>query len=153
MNLELYFQKEIMMEDISVFILDDDLYFGRCMQWNLQNVCREVRYFKTKRNFLKAIDSNPEVIILDHHIDSDIGLHVLDEINRRGLETYVLYVSSQDNVHVTLEAYQKGAVGYFEKNKSTFSQVVKAINWMGTTTHNFNYPLNKEHFKKIILGF
>lgn len=145
--------KEAMIENISVFILDDDLYFGRCMQRNLQNVCREVRYFKTKRNFLKAIEHEPEVVILDHHINSDIGLHVLDEINKRGIETYVLYVSSQDNVHITLEAYRKGAIGYFEKNKSTFSQVLKAINWMGTATNDFKHPLNKEEFKKVILGF
>lgn len=139
------------MRNISVFILDDDVYFGRCMQKKLQKAFSEVRHFKTERNFYKALDSKPDVVILDHHLGKERGLDVLDNLKKRGIDSNILYVSSQENVHVTLSAYQKGVLAYFEKNRSTFQDVLTAIRWMGVITNDFTRPLNKETFRRRIL--
>lgn len=139
------------MQNISVFILDDDVYFGRCMEKNLQKTFSKVKHFKTERNFMKAISKKPDVIILDHHLEKQYGLDILDNLRKENPEAHVLYVSSQDKVNVSLKAYQKGALAYFEKGSATFNDVASAISWLGILTKNFTVPLNAEIFRKKIL--
>lgn len=139
------------MKDVSIYILDDDVYYGRCMQKKLQRAFPNVKHFKTERNFVKALEDEPEVVILDHVLEKKYGLNVMDEMSSKGVNTHVLYVSSQDQVHVTLSAYQKGALAYFEKNASTFQDVLVAIRWISVISNNFTLPVNGENFRKKLL--
>lgn len=139
------------MNNVSIYILDDDVYYGRCMQKRLQRAFTNVKHFKTERNFVKALDDKPEVVILDHVLEKQYGLNMMDEISSRGLESHVLYVSSQEEVHVTLSAYQKGALAYFEKSASTFQDVLVAIRWISAVTKNFTAPIHGDEFRQDLI--
>ncbi len=153
MTFAVYAETEYTMENVSIHILDDDVYFGRCLQKSLQTTNHVVRHFKTARNFLKALELGPQIIVLDHHLENGVGLEVIDAVQKRGIDAYMLYVSSQDNVHITLSAYQKGVLAYFEKNQYTFENVVSAIRWIRIITQDFKIPLDKNQYRKTILGY
>lgn len=134
-----------------IYILDDDLYFGRCIQRSLEKQYEEVRYFKTERNLMQAMENNPEILILDHNLGDDFGWDVAVKIKERGWKTHILYVSSQENVHVVLKAFQLGITAYFEKNGFTSERLLHAIHRLHLMTSNFNKPLNVESFRNSLL--
>lgn len=134
----------------SIYILDDDVYFGHCLKKSLESAIDDVKYFKTQRNFFKAMQSaSPNVVILDYHLDKTTGLEVMDQIKDSGIRTEVLMVSSQQNEKIVLKAYKKGALAYFEKSTSTFEHVRKSIEWMLLLSYDFQHPLKQESFGKI----
>ncbi|MDB2656677.1 response regulator [Crocinitomicaceae bacterium] len=135
----------------SLYILDDDLYYGRCLKKQLESTVDEVKHFKTERNFRKALQSPPNIIILDYNLEQSTGLDVIDEIQELGLSSELLLVSSQDNVNVVLNAHKKGVLGYFEKSTATFCDVQKCIEWMLLMSNDFHYPLNRNQFREMWL--
>lgn len=134
----------------SIFILDDDVYFGHCLKKALERSIDDVKYFKTQRNFLKAIQNDsPNVVILDYNLEKTTGLEVMDRIKEHGVDTEVLLVSSQQDAQIVTKAYKKGVLAYFEKSANTFEQVQKSIDWMLLLSYDFKHPLKKESFKKM----
>ena len=132
----------------SLYILDDDLYFGRCLKKQLETTVDEVKHFKTERNFLKALQNPPNMVILDYHLEHSTGLNMIDKMQEMGLNSEILLVSAQDNVNVVLKAYNKGALGYFEKRAETFEEVRKCIEWILLMSNDFHYPIEKQKFRE-----
>lgn len=135
----------------SLYILDDDLYFGRCLKKELESTMDEVKHFKTERNFIKALTTPPNVIILDYNLEHSTGLEVMNQIQERGVCSEILLVSSQEDVHVMLKAYKRGVLGYFEKRSETFSEVRKCVEWIMLMSNDFHYPIKKDAFREMWL--
>lgn len=121
------------------------------MKKQLELVVDDVKHFKTERNFLKALQSPPNIVILDYNLENSTGIEMMKEIQERGIESEILFVSAQENVDVMLKAYKKGALGYFEKQSETFKEVKKCIEWILLMSNEFSYPIHREAFREIWL--
>lgn len=135
----------------SLYILDDDLYFGRCLKKALETTMDHVKHFKTERNFLKALNSPPNIIVLDYHLEHSTGLEVITQMKQEGVESEFILVSDQKDAKVVMKAYKSGALGYFEKRPETFKEVQRCIQWMLLMSNDFNYPLKREEFRRMWL--
>ncbi|MCR9172848.1 MAG: response regulator [bacterium] len=135
----------------SLFILDDDLYFGRCLKKELEAIVDEVKHFKTERNFLKALETPPNIIILDYHLEQSTGLEMIHQMEKKGVNAEILLVSGQEDVSVKLKAYKKGALGYFEKYSGTCSEVRECIEWILRVSYNFDHPIERKEFREMWL--
>jgi len=135
--------------EASLYILDDDLYFGRCMKKQLEQTSAMIKYYKTERNFLKALSVPPDIVVLDYQLIGTNGLRIMDEMQRKGVWPEILLVSSQSNPKIVLKAYQKGALAYFEKSPQVFEQVRKTVTQLLNSSNNFEQTFLKESWRGI----
>lgn len=132
-----------------IFILDDDRYFGHFIQQALMEDFSDVTYFQSERECIKALIHKPDILILDHKLELCTGLEIIDEVQRLcGNKTYILYLSAQEHVHITLKALKNGAVDYLEKDSCTITGLSEAIQKIKKLTQNFTIPLNIQSYRR-----
>ena len=137
-----------MKNDVKIFILDDDRYFGNFILHALKDNFNDVTYFQTESECIRALNSKPHILILDHKLEHCTGLEILDEVQRMcGASTSVLYLSAQEHVHVILKALRLGALEYLEKGSSTVEAITNSINKIQRLTNYFNETLNINEYR------
>lgn len=138
-------KQNIMAKKISVYILDDDRFFGTYISRGLSQDLFDVRYFQMEEECLNALDAIPEVLILDHSLQHMTGLEILEEVRRRcGNRTHVIYLSAQEEVHIALRAIREGAVNYLEKNDGTLNELYATLIGLIHSTHHFSRTVDPQ---------
>ena len=93
---------------IKLFLVDDDAVFLKSLEIEfLQNADFEIETFATGELCLENISKNPDVVILDYHLngidlDAMNGIDVLDEIKAFNNDIPVVMLSSQDDINVAV---------------------------------------------------
>ncbi|MCM3123879.1 MULTISPECIES: response regulator [unclassified Mesobacillus] len=78
---------------------------------------------------LKMIeDIKPDIVILDIKMPKKDGLQVLEELQQKKIETYVIVLSSFDDLDHVKRAMKLGAKDYFHKPTMNGSLIVEALN-------------------------
>ena len=120
-------------ESIKLFLVDDDPLFLKSLEIEfLQYSNFVVETFATGELCLKNLDHNPDVIILDYHLDSIDknamnGIATLDEIKKINLKIPVIMLSSQDKIDVAIECMHHQATDYVVKSETAFIRLQKII--------------------------
>ncbi len=105
----------------SPFLLDDEF---------------TVKTFATGELCIDHLFINPEMIILDYHLD-DIdktamnGIQTLDKIKSINSDISVVMLSAQDKIKVAIDCMHHGATDYVVKSETTFIRlktILKNIN-------------------------
>jgi two-component system, OmpR family, response regulator len=105
-----------------IFIVDDEAMVRRMIEFKLKDrEDLEVHSFPSGETCLENLSLNPDIIILDYHMDTESedamnGLDTLLKIVELAPEVKVAMLSSQDNVGVAVDVLKKGAVDYIIKN-------------------------------------
>lgn len=120
-----------------VFVVDDEAMVRRMLEFKLKDrEDLEVQAFSSGESCIKNLNQNPDIIILDYHMDTDKenainGLETLLKIVENAPDSHVAMLSSQDNVAVAVDVLKKGAVDYIIKNSvfavNTESSIDKII--------------------------
>ena len=132
----------------TIFILDDDRYFGNFILRSLKDDFADVTYFQTEQECIDALSQKPDILILDHDLNDCTGLDILSEVQRIcGPSTNVIYLSAQEHVHVTVRALRSGALEYLEKGSSTVNAIAHSIRKIERLTHQFTRPLNIQAYR------
>jgi DNA-binding NtrC family response regulator len=141
---------QIMNNDVKIFILDDDRYFGNFILHALKDYYNDVTYFQTESECIRALHDKPNILILDHKLKHCTGLEMLGEVQRIcGASTSVLYLSAQEHVHVTIKAMRLGALEYLEKGSNTIHAITNSINKIQQLTNHFSVVLNINEYRAI----
>jgi two-component system, OmpR family, response regulator len=120
-------------EKIKIFLVDDDALFLKSLEIEfLQNADFIIETFSTGELCLKKLMQNPDVIILDYHlngIDKDAmnGLSVLDHIKTFNQDIPVVMLSSQDSIDVAINCMHHRAFDYVVKSETAFLRLQKII--------------------------
>jgi two-component system OmpR family response regulator len=118
---------------ILLFLVDDDVLFLKSLEIEFtQNTESDIRTFVTGELCLESIAQNPDVIILDYHLNSVDknainGLETLDRIKSVNPEIAVIMLSSQDKIDVAVNCMKHQAFDYIVKSETAFLRLQKTI--------------------------
>lgn len=136
-----------------IFILDDDRYYSVLLRRELERKYASVFAYNKAEDMIDDFAMRPNIIILDHYLESELGTDVLSRIKSDAFfkKAYVIYLSSQEHVNVVFQAIESGAAEYVEKNSNTVDELKRIIDQIAIHTDNFeNHIESSDMFKKLM---
>ncbi|CAN1535915.1 CitB Response regulator containing a CheY-like receiver domain and an HTH DNA-binding domain [Flavobacteriaceae bacterium] len=118
---------------IKLFLVDDDALFLKSLEIEfLDHADFEIETYPTGELCLANLSHNPDVIILDYHLDGiDLnainGIDTLDKIKAFNPEIEVIMLSSQDKIEVAIDCMHHQAFDYVVKSETAFVRLKKII--------------------------
>lgn len=118
---------------IKLFLVDDDAVFLKSLEIEfLESADFSIETFVSGEQCLESLEHNPDVIILDYHLDginkhAINGIETLDKIRAYNPEIPVVMLSSQDKIEVAVECMHHGAIDYVVKSETAFTRLKKII--------------------------
>ena len=87
-----------------------------------------IRTFTTGEDCLPHLGEDPDFIILDYYLDSEVpgaknSLEILKEIKKVDEDIKVIMLSSQEHYGVALQTIAKGAIYYVIKDLQSFKEI------------------------------
>ena len=120
-------------ERIKIFLVDDDALYLKSLEIEfMQRSDFEIETFTSGESCLDNMSLNPDVIILDYHLDginknAINGLQTLDKIKEIDPDIPVLILSSQDKIDVAIKCMHHKAFDYVVKSETAFLRLRKII--------------------------
>ncbi len=118
---------------IKLFLVDDDAVFLKSLQIEfLEHADFTIETFATGELCLESLSQNPDVIILDYHLDginvnAMNGLATLNKIKDFNPDIPVIMLSSQDKIEVAINCMHHRAFDYVVKSETAFVRLQKII--------------------------
>ena len=118
-------------EKIKLFLVDDDAVFLKSLEIEfLQHADFEVETYSTGELCMKNLSHNPDVIILDYHLDgieksAMNGMETLDKIKAFNPDIPVVMLSSQDKIDIAIDCMHHRAFDYVVKSETAFVRLQK----------------------------
>jgi two-component system, OmpR family, response regulator len=118
---------------IKLFLVDDDAVFLKMLEIEfLQYSNLEVKTFATGELCLNNLSMNPDVVVLDYHLDgveknAINGIETLDRIKSINTDLPVIMLSSQDKIEVAIECMHHRAQDYVVKSETSFMRLKNII--------------------------
>ena len=122
-----------MNEKIKIFLVDDDAVYLKLLAIVfLQHADFTIETFATGELCIPKLSHNPDVIILDYHLDgidktAMNGLETLDKIKAFNSDIPVIMLSSQDKIDVAINCMHHHAYDYVVKSETAFMRLQKTI--------------------------
>lgn len=122
-----------MNDKIKIFLVDDDAVYLKLLAIEfLQHADFTIETFATGELCIPKLSHNPDVIILDYHLDgidknAMNGLETLDKIKAFNSDIPVIMLSSQDKIDVAINCMHHRAYDYVVKNETAFMRLQKII--------------------------
>jgi DNA-binding NtrC family response regulator len=118
---------------IKLFLVDDDVVFLKLSEIELlEHADFIIETYATGELCVQNLSHNPDVIILDYHLDgidknAMNGLETLDKIKAYNSDTPVIMLSSQDKIEVAVNCMHHRAYDYVVKSETAFLRLQKII--------------------------
>lgn len=118
---------------IKLFLVDDDALYLKSLEIEfLEHADFIVETYATGELCLANLSSNPDVIVLDYHLDgidrtAMNGLETLDKIKSTNPDIPVIMLSSQDKIDVAIKCMHHKAFDYVVKSETAFMRLQKII--------------------------
>ena len=118
---------------IKLFLVDDDAVFLKSLEIEfLQHADFTIETFATGELCMENLSHNPDVIILDYHLDgidknAMNGIETLDKIKAFNPDIPVVMLSSQDKIDVAIKCMHHSAFDYVVKSETAFMRLQKII--------------------------
>jgi len=116
-----------------LFLVDDDALFLKALEIEFyHHTDFTVETFATGELCVENLSHNPDVIILDYHlngIDKNAmnGIETLDKIKALNPDIPVVMLSSQDKIDVAISCMHHRAFDYVVKSETAFLRLQKNI--------------------------
>ena len=120
-------------EKIKLFLVDDDAVFLKSLEIEfLQRTDFSIETFATGEICIENLSHNPDVIILDYHLNgiekgSMNGMQTLDKITAYNPDIFVIMLSSQDKIEVAVNCMHHRAFDYVVKSETAFTRLQNII--------------------------
>ena len=120
-------------EKIKIFLVDDDALFLKSLEIEfLEHADFVIETYPTGELCLENLSHNPDVIILDYHLDgiqkdAMNGMETLDKIKAYNQDIPVVMLSSQDKIDVAINCMHHRAFDYVVKSETAFVRLQKII--------------------------
>jgi CheY-like chemotaxis protein len=103
-----------------IFLVDDDPFCLQLFHYHLKNIgVTDIYLFDNGKDCLNSLVLQPDLILLDHYMKPMNGFDVLAEIRKRSPDTFVVFISGQEEIHIPILAMESGAFDYLVKNDLT----------------------------------
>jgi DNA-binding NtrC family response regulator len=116
------------MEKFSIFIVDDDPWYGEILEYYLSmNPDYKISRFATAKECLANLSKKPNLITLDYQLPDGTGDEVLKKIKKVDPNIPVIVISAQEEIKTAVELLKAGAAEYFVKDVNTKDLLWNAI--------------------------
>jgi len=123
---------------IKLFLVDDDALFLKSLQIEFMQsadpltIEYSIQTFPTGELCISNLSSNPDIIILDYHLDGITkdamnGMQTLDKLKAINDKIPVIILSSQDKIDVAVACMHHKAYDYVVKSETAFLRIQKNI--------------------------
>jgi DNA-binding NarL/FixJ family response regulator len=118
---------------IKLFLVDDDALFLKLLEIEfMEHADFDIETFATGELCLANLSHDPDVIILDYHLDgldkhAMNGLETLDKIKGTHPNIPIIMLSSQDKIDVAINCMHHKAHDYVVKSETAFMRLQKTI--------------------------
>lgn len=100
----------------TVYVVDDDAGMLESTQWLLESVGLQVRPYADGRRFLEAVEPEQTgCVVLDIRMPGLGGLNVQEELQKRGSQLPIIFISGHADVPIVVRAFKSGAFDFIEK--------------------------------------
>ncbi len=111
-------------KDFSIFLVDDsevciDMYRIALKKLGYTNI----QVFNDSGSCLNSLVLCPKVIFLDYYMDNMDGIEILKKIKRFDPHISVVFISSQEEITVAVNALKYGAFDYIEKKDFSLEKI------------------------------
>jgi CheY-like chemotaxis protein len=115
-----------------IYIVDDDPFINTLVVKRFTSEGYSLESFESGEECLKAMNKNPDLIILDYLFYGDNqqfmnGMEVFDRIKKIKPHTPVIMLSGQDKGEIVLELARKGIDDYIIKDNNLIDNLIVAI--------------------------
>jgi FixJ family two-component response regulator len=115
----------------SVFIIDDDISIRRSLSFLLSAYDYTVETYSSSEEYLeREKHSGTGCIILDINLEGKSGMELQDELILLGSHLPIIFITSQGNLHLSVETIRKGAINFLQKpfkEEELLNSVAEAI--------------------------
>lgn len=114
-----------------VYIVEDNVLYARVLKKQMLDDDLDVKVFNNGADFIDALVEKPDIVTLDYTLPDMTGKEVLEKINEKLPDTYVIVISAQEDITTAIELMKNGAYDYIMKAPDTrekLSNIVKNIN-------------------------
>jgi len=143
-----------------IVLADDDLFCLSLYEQEIKNLgFKNVKACSSGTELLNNLEEAPDIIFLDYHLGDFKGLELLQRIKKYDPNIYVVFVSGQPDMKVTVELFKNGAFDYIIKDEfEPFKIAVVLAKWLSArkfksktdTDVKINQP--DEYIKLIMLA-
>jgi two-component system, OmpR family, response regulator len=115
-----------------IYIVDDDPFINMLVVKRFSSESYRVESFVSGEDCLKALNKNPDLIILDYFFDTNgkevmNGMEIFDQIKVSKPRTHVIMLSGQEKGEIVLELARKGIDDYIIKDSNLIDNLQVAI--------------------------
>jgi len=115
-------------KELKIFIVDDDSFYLNILKQIVYNLGYEnVSIFENGTACLNKLNEKPDIILLDHNMDTLTGYDVLKKIKRFDPNIYVVMVSGQDEVKPAVDLLKHGAFDYLQKGDNDENEIKQVL--------------------------
>lgn len=120
-------------EKIKLFLVDDDAVFLKLLEIDfMEHADFVIETFATGEDCIKCLSHNPDVVILDYHLDgidknAMNGIDTLDKIKSFNPDTPVVMLSSQDKIEIAISCMHHRAFDYIVKSETAFVRLQQIV--------------------------
>lgn len=116
------------MEAYSIFIVEDDAWYGQLLQYHLSlNPDFEVSLYETAEALLKDLYKKPDVVCMDFGLPDMEGRALFEKIQSQNNKLPIVVISAQSDISVAVELLKLGASDYIVKDDNTKELLWTAI--------------------------
>ncbi|GAA0891223.1 response regulator [Fulvivirga kasyanovii] len=111
-----------------LFVVDDDPFYINLFAFQLSKLGYEnVTTFSSGVACLENLDQKPDVVFLDHNMDTYSGYEVLKKIKRYDPNIYVVMISAQEEIKTAVDALKHGAFDYIQKGDNETKRIKSVL--------------------------
>ncbi len=148
------------MEKLKIFILEDDPFYGKIIQYHLSlNPDLEVKLYQTAAAFFRDLHENPNIVTLDYTLPDMTGEAVLKKIKKSHPHLPVIVISAQEDLKTAIQLLKDGAYDYLTKDEETKDRIWNIIrnirenvDLRETITHLQDQISQKFNLSKTVIG-
>jgi two-component system OmpR family response regulator len=116
-----------------LFIIEDDPMFAEMLKDFLKSrPMWEVTHFVTGEEAVKSAYQDPELVIIDYHLDSTVtkgmsGIDTMVQLKKISPQSHCVFLSGQKSYGVALQTISHGAENYIIKDEAAFNEIGKIL--------------------------
>lgn len=115
-------------DQLKIFIVDDDEFYQYLFQQHLLSQgYKDITIFSSGYDCLGNLYEKPDVIFLDHNMDTISGYEVLKKIKRFDPNIYVVMVSAQEKIKTAVDSLKHGAFDYLQKGVDEENNIKRVL--------------------------
>ena len=116
-----------------LFIVEDDPMFAEMLKDRLKaHAMWDVTHYSTGEEASKNAFVNPDVAIIDYHLDLNnqggmSGIDTMNELRKVSPLTHVVFLSGQKSYGLALQTISHGANNYVMKDEAAFDEIARIL--------------------------